>query len=62
MIVEPRSDGFTLAAGRTTTVGFSQASIECAAPFTVDLVDVRMRSGETLVYQAAWAVSLTFVE
>ena len=55
-------DGFTLAAGRPTTVGFSQASIECAAPFTVDRIDVRMRSGETLVYQASWPVSLSFAE
>ncbi len=55
-------DGFTLAGGRPTTVGFSQASVECAAPFTVDRVDVRMRSGETVVYQASWPVSLSFVE
>ena len=55
-------DGFTLAAGRPTIVGFSQASVECAAPFTVDRIEVRMRSGETLVYQGSWAVSLSFVE
>ncbi len=55
-------DGFTLAAGRPTTVGFGQASIECGPPFTVDRIDVRMRSGETLVYQASWPASLSFVE
>lgn len=55
-------DGFTLAAARPTIVGFSQASVECAAPFTVDRIEVRMRSGETLVYQGSWAVSLSFVE
>ena len=55
-------DGFTLAAGRPTIVGFSQASVECAAPFSVDRIEVRMRSGETLVYQGSWAVSLSFVE
>ena len=55
-------DGFTLEAGRARAVGFSQASIECAAPFSVDRVDVRMRSGDTLVYQASWPVSLSFVE
>jgi hypothetical protein len=55
-------DGFTLAAGRPTTVGFSQASVDCPAPFSVDRVDVRMRSGETLVYQGSWPVSLSFAE
>lgn len=55
-------DGFTLASGRPTIVGFSQASVECTAPFSVDRVDVRMRSGETLVYQGSWPVSLNFVE
>jgi hypothetical protein len=55
-------DAFTLAAGRPTIVGFSQASVECAAPFSVDRIDVRMRSGETLMYQGSWAVSLSFVD
>jgi hypothetical protein len=55
-------DGFTLVGGRPTVVGFSQASIDCTAPFTVDRIDVRMRSGETLVYQGSWPVSLSFVE
>ena len=55
-------DGFTLSAGRPTTVGFSQASVECAAPFGVDRIEVRMRSGDTLVYQGSWSVSLSFVE
>ena len=55
-------DGFTLAAGRPTTVGFGQASVDCAAPFSVDRVDVRMRSGEALVYQGSWPVRLSFVE
>jgi hypothetical protein len=34
-------DGFTLVGGRPTVVGFSQASVECAAPFSVDRIDVR---------------------
>jgi hypothetical protein len=55
-------DGFTLAAGRPTIVGFSQASVECTTPFSVDRVDVRLRSGETLVYQGSWPVSLSFVD
>ena len=55
-------DGFTLVAGRPTTVSFNQASVDCVAPFSVDRIDVRMRSGETLVYQGSWVVSLTFVE
>jgi hypothetical protein len=55
-------DGFTLAAGRLTVVGFSQATVECTPPFTVDRVDVRMRAGDTLVYQGSWPVTLTFVE
>ncbi len=55
-------DGFTVAAGRPTIVGFSQASVECAAPFSVDRIEARMRSGETLVYQGSWPVSLSFVE
>jgi hypothetical protein len=56
------ADGFTLAGGRPTTVTFSQATVECAAPFTVDRIDVRMRSGDTMVYQGSWSVNLTFVE
>jgi hypothetical protein len=55
-------DGFTLAGGRPTTVGFSHAAVECAAPFSVDRIEVRMRSGETLVYQGSWTVSVSFVE
>jgi hypothetical protein len=56
------ADGFTLAASQPTTVTFSQATVECTAPFTVDRIDVRMRSGDTMVYQGSWNVSLTFVE
>jgi hypothetical protein len=56
------ADGFTLVASQPTTVGFSQATVECAAPFSVDRLDVRLRSGDTLVYQGSWVVSLTFVE
>jgi hypothetical protein len=56
------ADGFTLVASRPTTVGFSQATVECAAPFSVDRVDVRLRSGDTLVYQGSWVVSLSFVD
>jgi hypothetical protein len=56
------ADGFTLVGGQPTIVGFSQASVECAAPFSVDRIDVRLRSGDTLVYQGTWVVSLTFVE
>jgi hypothetical protein len=55
-------DGFTLVGGRPTVVGFTQASTLCMAPFSVDRIDVRMRSGETLVYQGSWPVSLSFVE
>jgi hypothetical protein len=55
-------DGFTLVAGRPTVVGFRQASVECAAPFAIDRVEVRMRSGDALVYQGSWPVDLTFVE
>jgi hypothetical protein len=54
--------GFTLVASRPTTVAFRQATVECAAPFGVDRVDVRLRSGDALVYQGSWAVSLSFVE
>jgi hypothetical protein len=55
-------DGFTLAAGRPAIVGFNQATVECAAQFSIDRIDVRMRSGEALTYQGSWVVSLTFVE
>jgi hypothetical protein len=55
-------DGFTLVAGRAAIVGFSQASVDCTPPFGVDRIDVRMRSGEMLVYQGSWPVSLSFVE
>lgn len=55
-------DGFTLAADRPTSVTFRHASVDCAAPFTVDRVVVRMRSGETLVSEGAWDVALRFVE
>jgi len=56
------ADGFTLAGGRPTTVTFSQATVECTAPFTVDRIDVRMRSGDAMAYQGTWNVNLTFVE
>jgi hypothetical protein len=56
------ADGFTLTGGQPTRVGFSQATVECAAPFTIDRIDARMRSGETIVYQGSWSVSLSFVE
>jgi hypothetical protein len=55
-------DGFTLAAGRPTSVGFSHAAVECEAPFTVDRVEVRVRSVETLVYRGSWNVRLEFVD
>jgi hypothetical protein len=55
-------DGFTLPAGEAVTVAFSQASVECEAPFVIDRVDARARSGETLVYQGSWKVSLAFQE
>ena len=55
-------DGFTLVGGRSATVGFSQASVECVAPVGVDRIYVRMRSGDTLVYEGSWPVSLSFVE
>jgi hypothetical protein len=53
-------DGFALAAGRPTRVGFHQASVECAAPFDVDRIDVRVRSGDTLVFEGSWPVRLAF--
>jgi hypothetical protein len=56
------ADGFTLAAGRPTTVGFHQAAVDCEAPFTVDRIEVRMRSGDTIVYRASWNLTLDFVE
>jgi hypothetical protein len=56
------ADGFTLAAGRPTLVTFSHASVDCPPPFTVDRVAARVRSGETLVYEGSWAVSLAFVD
>jgi len=56
------ADGFTLVGGQVTIVGFSQASVDCTAPFSVDRIDVRMRSGDALVYQGSWPASLSFVE
>lgn len=56
------ADGFTLAGGQPTTVGFHQAAIECAPPFTIDRIEARARSGDTLVYRGSWNVSLSFVE
>ena len=59
------ADGFTLVGGQPATVGFHQAAIECAAPFTIDRIDVRARSadtGDAIVYRGSWNVSLTFVE
>ena len=56
------ADGFTLVGGQPATVGFHQAAIECAPPFTIDRIDARVRSGDTLVYQGSWSVSLSFVE
>jgi hypothetical protein len=54
------ADGFTLAADQPTVVSFSHATVECAAPFTIDRVDARVRAGEQLVYQGAWTVRLDF--
>ena len=56
------ADGFTVLGGQPATVGFHQAAIECAPPFTIDRIDARVRSGDTLVYQGSWSVSLSFVE
>ena len=56
------ADGFTLPAGEPVMVGFHQATVECAAPFTIDRVDARARSGESLVYQGSWKVQLDFKE
>ena len=55
-------DGFMLPAGVPTRVGFHQASVECEAPFNVDRIDVRVRSGDTLVFEGSWPVSLAFKE
>jgi hypothetical protein len=54
------ADGFTLAAGEPTRVGFHQATVECDAPFTIDHVNVRARSGDTIVFEGSWPVSLVF--
>jgi len=56
------ADGFTLPAGEPMRVGFHQASVECEAPFAVDRIDVRVRSGDTLVFEGSWPVSLAFKE
>ena len=56
------SDGFTLPAGEPVVVTFRQATVECAAPFTIDRVDARARSGDSLVYQGSWQVRLDFRE
>ncbi len=55
------ADGFTLAAGQAVTVGFHEAAIDCTPPFTIDRVEARLRSGDTLVYQGSWKVALSFV-
>ena len=57
---DAQADGFALAAGQPTRVGFHQASVECAAPFDVDRIDVRVRSGDTLVFEGSWPVRLAF--
>lgn len=54
------ADGFTLPAGEPVVVSFRHASVECEAPFAVDRLDVRARSGDTLVYQGSWTVRLEF--
>jgi hypothetical protein len=56
------ADGFTLPANQSVIVRFGRAAVECAAPFTVDRIDVRARAGETLVYQGSWVVRLEFRE
>lgn len=56
------ADGFTLAGGAPVIVRFSQASVDCEAPFTIDRIDARARSGDTLVYQGSWMVRLDFRE
>jgi len=55
-------DGFTLPAGEPVVVSFRHATVECAAPFTIDRVDARARSGDALVYQGSWQVQLDFRE
>jgi len=55
-------DGFTLPAGAPTRVGFHEATVECAAPFSVDRIDVRARSGDTIVFEGSWSVTLAFKE
>jgi len=56
------ADGFALAAGQPARVGFHQASVECAAPFAIDRIDVRVRAGDTLVFEGSWPVRLAFEE
>ena len=55
------ADGFTLPAGQAMTVGFHEAAVDCTPPFTIDRVEARLRSGDTLVYQGSWRVGLSFV-
>jgi hypothetical protein len=55
-------DGFTLPAGQPMRVGFHQATVECAAPFTIDHISVRARSGDAIVFEGGWSVSLAFKE
>ncbi len=55
-------DGFALPASETLRVGFHQATVECKAPFAVDRIEVRARSGDVLVFQGSWPVSLAFQE
>jgi hypothetical protein len=56
------ADGFTLPAGEPVIVSFRHAAVECAAPFSVDRIDVRARAGDTLVYQGSFIVRLEFRE
>jgi hypothetical protein len=56
------ADGFTLQGDQPATVGFHQAVIECPPPFTIDRIDARARSGDTIVYRGSWNVSLSFVD
>lgn len=54
------ADGFTLPAREPVVVSFRQATVECAAPFTIDRISARARAGEALVYQGSWQVRLDF--
>jgi hypothetical protein len=55
-------DGFTLVADQPTAVEFQNVVVECGAPFSIDRIEVRLRSGDELVFRGSWPASVRFVE